>query len=165
MVCQVHRCLQKQAPPYLCSKFITNSEFGYKGTRGANKLHLLRPNTNFYRNTFEFQGAQSYNNLPHSMRQISNHTTFRSALVSTCWKEPQCLFIYLIFLTFLLCAAFNFYNVCIVIAQLYLICFVPSSSFFPCTLYVYPGPVCKPAPCVDTTFLLQIKILSIYLSI
>ena len=55
MVCQVHRCLQKQAPPYLCSKFITNSKFGYRGTRGANKLHLLRPNTNFYRNTFELE--------------------------------------------------------------------------------------------------------------
>jgi len=52
------------APPYLCSKFITNSEIGYRGTRGANKLHLLRSNTNFYRNTFEFQGAQCYNNLP-----------------------------------------------------------------------------------------------------
>ena len=87
MVCQVHRCLQKQAPPYLCSKFITNSKFGYRGTRGANKLHLLRPNTNFYRNTFEFQGAQCYNNLPPSMRQISNRTTFRSALASTCWNE------------------------------------------------------------------------------
>jgi len=32
---------------------------------------------------------------------------------------------------------------------------------------VYPGPVRKPTPCVDTAFLLQIKILStcIYLSI
>jgi len=32
-------------------------------------------------------------------------------------------------------------------------------------LYVYPGPVRKPTPCADTAFLLQIKILSIYLSI
>jgi len=30
---------------------------------------------------------------------------------------------------------------------------------------VYPGPVCKATPCVDTTFLFQIKILSIYVSI
>ena len=34
--------------PYLCSKFIiTNFEFGYRGTRGANKVHLLRRNTSF----------------------------------------------------------------------------------------------------------------------
>ena len=53
-------------------------------------------------------------------------------------------------LTFLLCAVFNFYSVRIVIAQLYLICFVLSSFVFLCTLYVYAGPVCKPTPCVDT---------------
>ena len=33
------------APPYLCSKFITNSEIGYRGTRGANKLHFDRTQT------------------------------------------------------------------------------------------------------------------------
>ena len=45
-----------QCPPlYLNNKFVTNSNFGYSSTRGANKRHL--PNTNYYRNSFEFQGA------------------------------------------------------------------------------------------------------------
>ena len=38
MLCQVHRCLQGHAPQYLCHKFCTNAESGYKGTRGENKL-------------------------------------------------------------------------------------------------------------------------------
>ena len=55
MVCQVHCCLQKQAPHYLCSKFITNSEFGYREPEMLTKLHLLRPNTNFYRKPSSFK--------------------------------------------------------------------------------------------------------------
>ena len=43
MLGQVHRCLQGHAPQYLHSKFSTNAESGYKGTRGENKLHLQRP--------------------------------------------------------------------------------------------------------------------------
>ena len=70
MLCQVHRCLQGHAPQYLCHKFCTNAESGYKGTRGENKLHLSRPLTNSYRSTFEFQGALSYNKLPQSIPNI-----------------------------------------------------------------------------------------------
>ena len=68
MLCQVHRCLHKRVPTYLWPKFVTNSEFGYKGTRRENKLHLRRPNTNSYRSTFEFKGVQCYNSLPSSIR-------------------------------------------------------------------------------------------------
>ena len=88
MVCLVHRCFQKQAPPYLWSKFITNSEFGLGEPEVPTSSPYSDRTLNFYRNTFEFQGTQCYNNLPSSMRQILNRTTFRSVLVSTCWNEP-----------------------------------------------------------------------------
>ena len=52
MLRQVHQCLQKCAPPYLTSKFVMNSTLGYTVTQGANKLHLSRPYSNFYRNSF-----------------------------------------------------------------------------------------------------------------
>ncbi len=82
MLCQVHSCMRQRAPVYLSRKFITNTEFGYSGTRGENKLHLRRPNTNSYRSTFEFQGAKSFNSLPTSIRSISNANTFKFALAA-----------------------------------------------------------------------------------
>ena len=43
MFCKVHRCLRSQGPRYLTRKFHTNSNLNYATTRGANKIHLLRP--------------------------------------------------------------------------------------------------------------------------
>ena len=67
LLCQVHRCLRKKAPSYLTLKFLTNSNLIYFTT---NKIHLNRPNTNFYRSTFEYMGAQAYNSLPREIRDI-----------------------------------------------------------------------------------------------
>ena len=64
MLYQVHRSIHNGAPSYLGSKFIKNSALGYTVTCGFDKLHLRRPCTNLYRNSFEFQGALHYNKLP-----------------------------------------------------------------------------------------------------
>ena len=80
MLCQVHRCLRKEAPSYLACKFLTNSNLNYSTTRGANKIHLNRPNTNFYRSTFEFMGAQAFNSLPREIRNIISVQTFKRVL-------------------------------------------------------------------------------------
>ena len=80
MLYQVYRCLHKRAPTYLCNKLFTNAEFGYQRTRGGNKLQLLRPNTNYYKTTFEFQGAKSFNSLPSRIRSLSSAATFKSSL-------------------------------------------------------------------------------------
>ena len=60
---QVHRYINKRAPVYPLEKFQTNSNFGYCGTRGEGKLHLKRPLSDFYRSSFEFQGAFHFNRL------------------------------------------------------------------------------------------------------
>ena len=78
-LCQVHRCALNQAPSYLSSKFTRNSA-RYSHTRGANKFHLGQPNTEYYRASFEFQGAFHYNSLPHSITAKSNLATFKAAL-------------------------------------------------------------------------------------
>ena len=80
MLCQVHRCLQKCTTPYLTSKFVMNSALGYTVTQGANKLHLNRPYSNFYRISFEFQEALHFNNLPASVRSLTSRTAFKAAL-------------------------------------------------------------------------------------
>jgi hypothetical protein len=80
MLLQVRRCLRKEAPAYLCDKFVTNSEFGYRGTRGENKLHLFHPNTNYYRSSFEFLGASSFNRLPSCIRSALSHVSPKSVM-------------------------------------------------------------------------------------
>ena len=81
-IIQVKHCLVGCAPPYMSGKFVTNSNFDYNQTRGANKLHLKGPNTNFYKHSFECKGAVLYNSLPESIRTIPNECSLRSALLS-----------------------------------------------------------------------------------
>ena len=80
MLSQVHWCLKKETLSYLSCKFCTNSNLNYLTTRGANKIHLQWPNTNFYRSTFEFMGAQAYNNLPQEIRNINSLQIYKRAL-------------------------------------------------------------------------------------
>ena len=82
VVYQVHRCVLKVAPAYLLSKFSSNLSFGYGSTRGRDKLHLFRPQTDFGKNTLQFRGAQLYNGLPSSVRALQNLTAFRCACVA-----------------------------------------------------------------------------------
>ena len=80
-LCQVHRCVLKQAPSYLSGKFVKNS-CTYSSTRGADKLHLPQPRTEMYRQSFEFQGALQYNQLPQSIRQLSSVKSFKHAILN-----------------------------------------------------------------------------------
>ena len=54
--------------------------FGYSGTRGANKLHLYRPRTDFYRKSMVFAGSQDWNMLTANIRVLQAQFTFRSTL-------------------------------------------------------------------------------------
>ena len=80
MLSQVHRCVKGQAPHCLSSKFCLNSSFGYDGTRGANKLHLKQPQSQWYHTSFEFQGAVAYNKLPETIRSLATIQAFRRAI-------------------------------------------------------------------------------------
>ena len=80
MATQVHRCRLKQAPTYLNSKFTVNNEFHHIQTRGAQKLHIPKPLSNYFHSSFEFQGAMIYNALPDYIRDINTLGSFRSAL-------------------------------------------------------------------------------------
>ena len=81
MLCQVHRCLLRQAPVYLTSKFVRNS-YLYSSTRGANKLHIPYPRTNKFRLSFEYQGAYHYNQLPQDVRSKQSLSSFKHALMT-----------------------------------------------------------------------------------
>ena len=76
----VHRCIHGGAPKYLCTKFMLNRELQYARTRGQNNIHLGRPCTNFYRNSFEFQAALSWNRLPSELKELTNSAAFKKAV-------------------------------------------------------------------------------------
>ena len=65
---------------YISNKFKT---FGYTTTSGAKKLHFKRPNTEFYRTTFEFAAAKLYNQLPENIHSIKGRGTFHEAVSIT----------------------------------------------------------------------------------
>ena len=71
----LNRCLLRQAPVYLTSKFVKNS-YLYSSTRGANKLHIPYPRTNKFRLSFEYQGAYHYNQLPQDVRSKQSLSSF-----------------------------------------------------------------------------------------
>ena len=71
LVCLVNRCLSDEAPSFLCLKFRPNTALGYIRTRGANKLHLTRPKTEYFWSTFTFQEALLYNQLPETIRRLN----------------------------------------------------------------------------------------------
>ena len=110
MLCQVHRCCSNQAPPYLCSKFTPNSDLNYIRTRGSNKLHLPRPQTNFYHSSFEFQGAMHFNSLPENIRVIKGCKQFKAALLKYNNNISQFYFLLLLRFCFLLLLLFSVFS-------------------------------------------------------
>ena len=49
----------------------------YRNLRGANNIQLQCPHTNFYRKSFEFNGAYLWNKLPRALKWIRTRETFR----------------------------------------------------------------------------------------
>ena len=78
----VHRCVNKQAPPDLVNLFQTNKELtGSTRTRGSDKLHIHKINTDFSRKSFRHMGAMEWNKLPSSLREASS-ARFKSMLAT-----------------------------------------------------------------------------------
>ena len=51
----IHKCIHKMGPTYLHEKFIKPSDMGNSRTRGASKLYLHRPRTEFIRTLLNTQ--------------------------------------------------------------------------------------------------------------
>ena len=84
---QVHKCFLHLAPAYLCSKFLTNNQFGYSHTRGSENFHLISPKTSFGRNSLTFRGAAFYNSLPRPIRSLHNCISFLKACSEHLYKS------------------------------------------------------------------------------
>ena len=62
------RCLHGLAPEYLCSKF-TWRDSAHNLRDSENKLNVPLPRTNYYRNSFSYNGATLWNSLPCDIKE------------------------------------------------------------------------------------------------
>ena len=76
----IHKCIHKRGPTYLHEKFIKQCDMGNSRTRGASKLYLHRPRTDFYKNSFKYSGTKLWNSLPDSVRNVTSRLGFSRAL-------------------------------------------------------------------------------------
>ena len=60
--------------------FQINESYGCRVTRGFKKLHMKMVTTEFGRKSASFMGAQGWNKLAGTIRNIGNIHTFRSRL-------------------------------------------------------------------------------------
>ena len=70
------RCLHGLAPEFLCSKF-TWRDSAYNLRDSENKLNVPLPRTNYYRNSFSYNGATLWNSLPCDIRNIESLGVFK----------------------------------------------------------------------------------------
>jgi len=90
----MHRCIHGLAPEYLCSHFQTNSTLpNHARTREWNNVHLRRPNTDWYKKSFEYMGAKDWNSLPNELKSITSKQAFRTCV--------RCFWLYCCILLFL----------------------------------------------------------------
>ena len=54
----------------------------YDKTRGADKIHLSKPNTEIYCKSFEYYGALQYNQLTKEIRDLPTTGMFKQALLA-----------------------------------------------------------------------------------
>ena len=68
----VFKCLTGTVPSYLSSVFVPVSELHRRQTRNSTvgNVTLLPPRTESGRRTFNFRGAQAWNNLPHNLKSL-----------------------------------------------------------------------------------------------
>ncbi len=68
----VFKCLKGKVPSYLSNVFVPVSELHCHRTRNSTvgNMVLPPPRTESGRRTFNFRGAQAWNNLPHNLKSL-----------------------------------------------------------------------------------------------
>ena len=72
----VRAILKKEFMTDLCSKF-TWRDSAYNLRDSENKLNVPLPRTNYYRNSFSYNGATLWNSLPCDIRNIESLGVFK----------------------------------------------------------------------------------------
>ena len=72
----VYRSLHDLAPDHLCSKF-ERRETAYNLRDSENKLNVPLPRTNYYKNSFSYNGATLWNSLRRDIRQAESLGLFK----------------------------------------------------------------------------------------
>ena len=76
----VFKALNDLVPDYLSSMFTERSTPGYVLRDSTNKLNVPLPRTNYLKKSFSYRGANLWNSLPCSLRQVKSLNHFKQLL-------------------------------------------------------------------------------------
>ena len=87
----MHKCMNKNAPSYLCEMFKSCSDstvYSLRSTK-TNRLFIQRPNTNFMKKSFQYLGTLLWNELPLSLTIIENIDLFKKKYFDYLFHEQN----------------------------------------------------------------------------
>ena len=84
-----YRILKELAPTCLHGKFHKNSEIGRAGGRNADNIYVIRPNTNWAKNSFHYRATLTWNSLDPTIKRETSLSYFL-----VCIKDLRGLFFY-----------------------------------------------------------------------
>ena len=77
----VYKCLNNMAPDYMCDKFKMQTYTYHTRSQSQSLLVVPKPKLELFRNSFEYQGAAMWNDLPLYVRQSPSLASFRSSIL------------------------------------------------------------------------------------
>ena len=78
----MYQVINNMVPDYLTDLFTKTSALHNHETRQAEfNLTLPKPNTNFYKKSFSYRGAVTWNDLLPNMKNMGSLSTFKRAIV------------------------------------------------------------------------------------
>ena len=80
-----YRILKELAPTYLHGKFHKNSEIGRAGGRNADNIYVIRPNTNWVKNSFHYRATLTWNSLDPSIKRATSLSLFSRLYKRLMW--------------------------------------------------------------------------------
>ena len=80
-----YRILKELAPTYLHGKFHKNSEIGRAGGRNADNIYVIRPNTNWAKNSFHYRATLTWNSLDPTIKRATSLSLFSRLYKRLMW--------------------------------------------------------------------------------
>ena len=75
-----HKCINNQAPSYLCEKFTRRNQIHDRTTRNQNELDIPKYRTTTGQRTFKYRGTKIWNTLDEDLKSIENLNHFKHKL-------------------------------------------------------------------------------------
>ena len=82
-----YRILKELAPTYLHGKFHKNIEIERAGGRYADNIYVIKPNTNWAKNSFHYRATLTWNSLDSTIKRATNLSLFSCLYKRLMWTK------------------------------------------------------------------------------